>query len=395
MDEENDSPRSSRPHYPEIEESFGSYGKYQPKTIKSEDVKISLINPIINNGLRNYVMYTVRGDDSQGNFEAHRRYKDFKALRGVLDKQWPGCLIPQIPPKQSIGNLDQDFIEIRRKLLEVFLKRIVRYSFIHQSEVFQHFLRGPQEFHKSIGNYGKVSYSQLAQVYRTNFFEFSNYLAKEENQKQLEDANRKFLAGLFDLENFEGKCKMTVDYFGYYEKELLGLITDMKNVNKFYLADSREINILPRETKENPYETVLDWVRTEILDIRAIIEAIGKISECQNSKRKLEEKIDSERRSLLKLQMGKKGLLQMMSKKPKEHYIDRSSKEVSKIDEELQSLDKIINIITGKLLNHDIPSFKEGKAHIYEVTIKKVTIDSAQVLEYLISQTQQIQDILN
>lgn len=51
---------------------------------------------------KGYTLYKVFGKDFDGDFEVHRRYKDFTNLRAWLVKYWPGCYIPQIPGKCKI-----------------------------------------------------------------------------------------------------------------------------------------------------------------------------------------------------------------------------------------------------------------------------------------------------
>ena len=69
----------------------------------SEKISIRLINPTIKDDrFSKHVMYTILGEDSKGAFEAQRRYKEFHALQSLLNLQWPGCFIPQIPEKKAL-----------------------------------------------------------------------------------------------------------------------------------------------------------------------------------------------------------------------------------------------------------------------------------------------------
>jgi hypothetical protein len=51
---------------------------------------------------KSHTVYKICGQDPEGQFEALRRFKDFLMLRSALVKDWPGCYIPQLPPKQMI-----------------------------------------------------------------------------------------------------------------------------------------------------------------------------------------------------------------------------------------------------------------------------------------------------
>jgi hypothetical protein len=62
---------------------------------------ITVSSPELAHG-KSHVVYKISGRDPEGEFEVLRRYKDFVNLREILVKEWPGCYIPKIPPKQMI-----------------------------------------------------------------------------------------------------------------------------------------------------------------------------------------------------------------------------------------------------------------------------------------------------
>ena len=51
---------------------------------------------------KSHINYKIHGRDPDGEFEVSRRYSDFLAVRSLLVQYWPGCYIPQIPPKQMV-----------------------------------------------------------------------------------------------------------------------------------------------------------------------------------------------------------------------------------------------------------------------------------------------------
>lgn len=81
----------------------GSNSYFSESSTQSEHVTIRLTNPMIKDDrFTKHVTYTIIGEDSKGAFEAQRRYKEFNALQILLNLQWPGCFIPQIPEKKVI-----------------------------------------------------------------------------------------------------------------------------------------------------------------------------------------------------------------------------------------------------------------------------------------------------
>lgn len=84
-------------------ESEGSGQSSSSYLQSSEKISIKLTNPIIKDErFTKHVTYTITGEDIKGSFEAQRRYKEFNALQVLLNLQWPGCFVPQIPAKKAI-----------------------------------------------------------------------------------------------------------------------------------------------------------------------------------------------------------------------------------------------------------------------------------------------------
>lgn len=89
--------------------------------------KFTVTNPSKSGGA---IKYTVTGADEDGDFSETRRFREFFALCEVLQKRWPGCYVPSIPNKKMVGKEDEKFIELRRALLERFMKDIAKHEHI-------------------------------------------------------------------------------------------------------------------------------------------------------------------------------------------------------------------------------------------------------------------------
>ena len=89
----------------------------------------------------NFIVYTVKGYDSEGSFEGTRRYNDFYHLRSILIARMPGIYIPPIPPKKAIGNKTDKFLEERGYFLQRFLQNICKIKHVIKSDEFSLFSR--------------------------------------------------------------------------------------------------------------------------------------------------------------------------------------------------------------------------------------------------------------
>ncbi|TDZ30260.1 Autophagy-related protein 20 [Colletotrichum sidae] len=92
-----------------------------------------------------YIVYTIR----TGNLEVRRRYSEFASLREALTRLHPTLIIPPIPEKHTMADYaanptnakqDQQIIDLRKRMLAVFLNRCRRMEEVRVDGVWWRFL---------------------------------------------------------------------------------------------------------------------------------------------------------------------------------------------------------------------------------------------------------------
>lgn len=98
--------------------------------------------------------------------------------------RWPGCYIPCLPEKKTVGvdtkntnplewkvsgNEDAVFLEERRILLERFLRELAKSEYIIGSTEFRLFARGLGEIDKQLTSLPKQTPMGILEKYRLNF----------------------------------------------------------------------------------------------------------------------------------------------------------------------------------------------------------------------------------
>ncbi|KAH8673659.1 hypothetical protein BX600DRAFT_480051 [Xylariales sp. PMI_506] len=98
----------------------------------------------LENGGR-YIVYTIR----TGDLEVRRRYSEFASLRDALTRLHPTLIIPPIPEKHTMADYaanptnakqDQQIIDLRKRMLAVFLNRCRRMEQVRNDGVWWRFL---------------------------------------------------------------------------------------------------------------------------------------------------------------------------------------------------------------------------------------------------------------
>ncbi|EQK97634.1 hypothetical protein G6O67_007338 [Ophiocordyceps sinensis] len=92
-----------------------------------------------------YIVYTIR----TGDLEVRRRYSEFASLREALTRLHPTLIIPPIPEKHTMADYaakptsakqDQQIIDLRKRMLAVFLNRCRRMDAVRDDGVWWKFL---------------------------------------------------------------------------------------------------------------------------------------------------------------------------------------------------------------------------------------------------------------
>ncbi|KAI0528486.1 hypothetical protein GGR58DRAFT_509258 [Xylaria digitata] len=92
-----------------------------------------------------FIVYTIR----TGDLEVRRRYSEFASLRDALTKLHPTLIIPPIPEKHTMADYaanptnakqDQQIIDLRKRMLAVFLNRCRRMDQVREDGILWRFL---------------------------------------------------------------------------------------------------------------------------------------------------------------------------------------------------------------------------------------------------------------
>lgn len=336
----------------------------------NEIVTVSIDNYRIQDGhINKHVVYLISGQDHSGVFESARRYKEFKVLRTLLIMNWPICHIPKLPKKKAVGNLNKDLIHKRKKLLDYFIGKVVSQSYLYKSEAFQLFIRNPGDYIKSSKSINAVSYMQMSENLKKNL-QVSESFQVSQNHIELVD---NFYTTLEDnirrVRNFKKVCKKNALSFYRYEDGLLNLSSSIGQVVQYFSHNKGNFQSLQKKST-NPYKIFLDWARREIVETEAFLESIEKKVYLEAVLAKCQAKLGKQQHDLESFQGGKKSLMQKLMKKNDEETIKQLESHVVDTEKEIQALQEIIKISMDRLVNFQIPQFRDKETEKLEGTIR-------------------------
>ncbi|WIA39527.1 hypothetical protein OEZ86_005618 [Tetradesmus obliquus] len=119
----------------------------------SSDFEIVVADPVKQGeGVSAYVSYKVRTTTrlpqyNRPSCEVIRRFRDFVHLEGQLAEKHKGVILPPLPEKNAVQKfqMSQEFIEDRRRALQVFLNRVAAHPVLAKSASLQLFLEATED----------------------------------------------------------------------------------------------------------------------------------------------------------------------------------------------------------------------------------------------------------
>lgn len=109
------------------------------KIVADNAIRVEVRNPVqVGGTLDKHTRFTVNMSTSLGHFTikeatVQRRYRDFVWLHDRLCTIYPGVVIPPVPGKRIVGNMEDSFVEARRQALMEYLSRVVHHPRLVQS----------------------------------------------------------------------------------------------------------------------------------------------------------------------------------------------------------------------------------------------------------------------
>ena len=347
-----------------------------PRKLETYPMYIDL--PVIGEGVRKFVEYSLMGTDIQETLK--RRYSDFFALHEKLLERWPGIYVPNIPPKVAIGNLDADIIAYRIRLLNRFCLELSNFKYLYESEECKLFQSNTPDIAKVIEKLPKLSYKQMLDNYKMAFPDYNESYDILVGKGKINEFLAFMKKTLINLKNFHETISKTVEKRESEIEKYIELIKNLKEYEsnnilsysnkeeKLVFANSNNNSISEKIDKLkdlllNPYVILEIWIEEEKLDIEAMITVIGNLNKLQENLDKLNQKNDSLDLELKKTESGQPSFFKKLFKK-KEEIITDISKEKENTEENIQNLSDLIKIATYALENY-IQQFRQDKVDNY------------------------------
>lgn len=278
-------------------------------------------------------------------------------------------------------------------MLEIFLLKITSHIYLCNSEAFRVFIHNTLNFNKAEKEVKIPTLPEIATIYQELFAEYTYFQPSLQQKNELRELLIEFQEILTILCKVKRKAKNSSFAFGKYEESISGLMNGLKTITPLVLSN-KNLNIIPKENYVNPYLSIREWLRADILDVEAMIEAINRSITLEEDIRNIEVKIEKKKKSLESVQSGKKSISQRLFNKTQESIVSDEEKSIEEFELIKDAMEKILTITIGKMLQCDIPKFKQQKVYKICVTMRNYSLCTVQEYQEIAEQILQIEESL-
>lgn len=260
---------------------------------------------------------------------------------------------------------------MRKRLLEVFLQKIVSVPFLYGGEEFQLFIRSETDFKALIEKKKAASIRSTATTYITTFPEYDVL----EVQPRVEAAlctNRTAISAITStMVNVADTICRTCTAAVLFEQTQARLGECLEGFQSQFFGEtekrkSQTFRMWKEKGEVEGMRRLSDWAQVEVMDLRALLEAFQSLEavKVQRAKRVA---------SLLKA----KGKLEVLNvdKHPKKHQ-ELTSK-ISSLEQDIESYSRTVIIASTRLHDFELPHFKAAKVLGYYSILRRYTAANA------------------
>jgi DNA-directed RNA polymerase subunit H (RpoH/RPB5) len=367
----------------------------------SSGVSIRVSDPIVKGDkyTLGFVIYAIRGSDKDGAYETFRRYSEFNTVRTIMVTRWPGCYVPPLPPKKKVGNMDQKFIEERRRFLDHFCKLVAEIPYLYYSEEFQIFLRSTNpDIDKALSNLAKSTAEEIIAKYTITFSYLSGKELNNDTIKKIVEFNSFLKKAALTFKNFKQIAKtMALAKKSYYDQFILFHNMCMVEYEKTCVAEysgnkeskyafnstnnlklTQILMTMKQSFAQESLEKVYEFMKSESHEIDAFIESISMRDKYDQYRIKMQDRQKSETSELQKLIGGKTTFKTLFSGKSKEEDISNLEKQIVKTTKEVENLTMLHDMITLVIAYSEVDKFRATKIDKY-FSILKICAEFEQI----------------
>jgi sorting nexin-1/2 len=241
-----------------------------------------------------------------------------------------GLYVPPIPEKKAMGNTENEFVAERRFFLDKFMKDIAGLPYLYESQEFATFLRPAGDVDACFAQLPHLSTDQMLSRFRevipVNEHGTDEYKIKRYNDEVINGFMKDCNVLMQALEAFKNQMRVIVpmkDQEVMYYKNFVDFLVKYEQVNEKQLAKipgrqadpnvsttllygawGDELKQKLSQTAQNiknPFKHMRNWVKSELMELKSLVEAISRKEGVDAARNKAMSKIRDKKETIDKM----------------------------------------------------------------------------------------------
>lgn len=232
------------------------------------------------------------------------------------------------------------------------------------------FLRGQEPYEKAINMTKGPTYSEIAAVYSRLFQEYRRD-APVDAEEKLENFAGYFGRLLTKLAEMKSQSKGTVEAFSNFSRHYWTMCDNLQDyeingVSVYFGKNYQQLfKSEHRSAFFNPFDAMQSLLKLEQREVAAMIEILNVMKVYKGALKHLQGRLSNSEKDHIKLTAGKITLGSLFSSKPKDEIATSLKENLRVIQGEIQAIELILNIMTVRFLEYEVPEFLKLRCKKY------------------------------
>jgi len=263
-------------------------------------------------------------------------------------------------------------VQVRKRLLEVFLQKVVSVPFLYGGEEFQLFIRSATDFKALIEKKKTASIRTIATTYITTFPEYDVREVQPRVETNLCTSRTAIAAIATTMTNVSEAIRRTCLSAVMFQQMQVRMGECWEGFQHTYCKEveekrgNRTFKMWKDKGEVEGLQKLSDWAQVEVMDLRALLEAFQSLEAIKTQRNKRSA-------SLLKA----KGKLEVLNADKHPKKFQELSQKISTLEQDIESFSRTVAIASIRLHDFELPHFKAAKILGYYSILRRYTVANA------------------
>lgn len=246
-----------------------------------------------------------------------------------------------------------------------FVKQLASLEFVYNSDEFQLFLRGPEDFEKVVRKLS-FEFKDVSMAYQNIFHRYLGVVYNEGVEGKLFEFET-YLNGVeSNLKRIKLHLKGACTSYRAFSDSFVDLLIMLGDADEERTNEGRG----PEQFQGPPFYLIYDWVQQESDDLAAVLEVLQNRQILAEAARKAEDKHENDSQQLARVQGGRLSLSYLFARR-KQEFLSSLETSIRELHEDAEHLRVLLRLVSIRIYKEELPAYVTRKRWRYQELMKR------------------------